>query len=461
MKAKPFALSEILWKFLLVVTSFLKAHVTHLFVIIFVRMLRAFVYNKCDLVHSLYFMAGKIRHWSYETSTADWIPDEPPQGPDVGLTINAVLKIIFYIAVIIIGLIGNGLILGVYWPKPNKTSTHILIMGLAGMDFTVCLMRVYNLTVYVFVLENKKTPSALEYLGAIGLVNVFASSVLTGFIAVDRYDCVCRPRNRLLNRFRAKMMILSAYAGAMLFASPRILEIIWLPSTLALQRTFLIFQFVLYIFVLGAICVCYGHVYNTIRKHVKVNVLSQRPAQNDLSVASSSQHATIPAIAVKVPLSGPSSGDGGQPSTSKQQETTETIDTPAGVANESLHRKDQSATQGNDNSTQTNRPPDGNVKPNKPKKGKDKTVSLQRKTTRMMFGTSVVLLVTWFPYWLYVALNLARVYGAIISFNVTRAVYYFTITVYINNILNPLIYGLANRRFRKDCLSALKKMRKC
>ena len=399
-----------------------------------------------------------MNNTSVETSPADWIPDEPPQGLTVGLTLNAVAKIVYYVVVMLIGLFGNVLILRVFWPKHNKTSTQVLIMGLAGMDLTVCLMRVWNISVFSLYLANKKATPALDYFGAIALVNVFASSVLTGLIAVDRYDCVCRPNNRLLNRFRAKMMILSAYAGAMLFASPRILEVIWLPTTLALQRTFLIFQFVLYIFVLGAICVCYGHVYNTIRKHVKVNVLSQRPAQNDLSVASSSQHATIPAIAVKVPLS---SGDGGQPSTSKQQETTETIDTPAGVANESLHRKDQSATQGNDNSTQTNRPPDGNVKPNKPKKGKDKTVSLQRKTTRMMFGTSVVLLVTWFPYWLYVALNLARVYGAIISFNVTRAVYYFTITVYINNILNPLIYGLANRRFRKDCLSALKKMRKC
>ena len=249
---------------------------------------------------------------SVETSTADWIPDEPPQGPDVGLTLNAVLKIIFYIAVMIIGLLGNGLILGVYWPKPNKTSTHILIMGLAGMDFTVCLMRVYNLTVYVFVLENKKTPSALEYLGAIGLVNVFASSVLTGFIAVDRYDCVCRPRNRLLNRFRAKMMILSAYAGAMLFASPRILEVIWLPATRALQITFLTFQFVMYTLVLGVICVCYWRVYATIRKHLKINVLSQRHTntQHELSATtrvSSSQHddisiqEPIPAIAGSEP----------------------------------------------------------------------------------------------------------------------------------------------------------------
>ncbi|XP_033637957.1 gastrin/cholecystokinin type B receptor-like [Asterias rubens] len=399
---------------------------------------------------------------SVETSTADWSPNEPPQVLDVGLTLNAVLKMIFYIVVMIIGILGNGLIVRVFWPKQNKTSTQVLIMGLAGMDLTVCMMRVYNLTVYILVLENKKTPPALGYLGAIALVNVFASSVLTGLIALDRYDCVCRPRNRLLNRFRAKMMILSAYAGAMLFASPRILEVIWLPSTLTLQRTFLMFQFVLYILVLGVICVCYGMVYLTIRKHVKVNVLRKRPVQHDFPAATCTEHTTIPAIAVKVPLSVPLNNDGVQPSTSQRPENAdETSGKPAGVANESLNRNGQpmTATEGNVNSTQTNRTP-GNVKPNKPKV-KGETVSLQRKTTRMMFGTSVVLLVTWFPYWLYVALVLSQVYGAPVPFYVTKTVYYLTVSVYINNILNPLIYGVANRRFRQDCLVELKKMRRC
>ncbi|XP_071798812.1 neuropeptide Y receptor type 2-like [Asterias amurensis] len=369
---------------------------------------------------------------SVETSTADWSPNEQPQVLDVGLTLNAILKIIFYIVVMIIGTLGNSLILRVFWPKHNKTSTQVLIMGLAGMDLTVCLMRVYNLTVYIFVLKNKKTPPALGYLGAIALVNVFASSVLTGLIALDRYDCVCRPNNRLLNRFRAKMMILSAYAGAMLFASPRILEVIWLPATRRLQKTFLTFQFVLYILVLGVICVCYGRVYMAIRKHVKVNALSKHRTntQHELSATtrvSSSQHddtiqKPIFAIAGKVPLSVPFSSDGDQPSTSRRPENTETSGKPAGVAND---------------------------------------VSLQRKTTRMMFGTSVVLLVTWFPYWLYVALLLSKINGSPIPYHVLDVVRYTTISVYVNNILNPLIYGVANRRFRKDCLQALKKMRTC
>ncbi|XP_033637930.1 tyramine receptor Ser-2-like [Asterias rubens] len=403
---------------------------------------------------------------SVETSyTADWSPNEQPQVLDVGLTLNAILKIIFYIVVMIVGILGNSLILRVFWPKNNKTSTQVLITGLAGMDLTVCLMRVYNLTVYIFVLKNKKTPPALGYLGAIALVNVFASSVLTGLIAVDRYDCVCRPNNRLLNSFRAKMMILSAYAGAMLFASPRILEVIWLPATRALQKTFLTFQFVLYVLVLGVICVCYGRVYMAIRKHVKVNALSKHRTntKHELSATSrvsSSQYddtiqEPIPAIAGKVPLSVPFRSDGDQPSTPRRPENTETSGKPAGVANESLHRNDQAATtQGNVNSAKTNRPP-GNVKPNKPKKGKNESVSLQRKTTRMMFGTSVVLLVTWFPYWLYVALLLSKINGSPIPYHVLDVVRYTTISVYVNNILNPLIYGVANRRFRKDCPSSI------
>ncbi|XP_071798813.1 uncharacterized protein [Asterias amurensis] len=412
-----------------------------------------------------------MNNTSVETSTADWIPDEPPQGLNVGLTLNAVAKIIYYVVVMLTGLFGNVLILRVFWPKHNKTSTQVLIMGLAGMDLTVCLMRVYNIAVFSLYLANKKSPPALEYFGALALVNVFASSVLTGLIALDRYDCVCRPNNRLLNRFRAKMMILSAYAGAMLFASPRILEVIWLPATRVLQITFLTFQFVMYILVLGVICVCYWRVYATIRKHLKINVLSQRPTntQHELSATtrvSSSQHddtiqEPIPAIAGKVPLSVPFRSDGGQPSTPRRPENTETNGKkPAGVANESLHRNDQAATnQGNVNSAKTNRPP-GNVKPPKPKV-KGETVSLQRKTTRMMFGTSVVLLVTWFPYWVYVGLLLSKLNGNPISPLLLNVFRYSSFLPFINNILNPLIYGVANRRFRKDCLLELKKMRTC
>ncbi|XP_071807969.1 cholecystokinin receptor-like [Asterias amurensis] len=398
---------------------------------------------------------------SVETSTTDLRPDEPPQGPDAGLLLNAIAKIIFYSLVMLLGLFGNSLILGVYWPKPNKTSTQILIMGLAGMDLTVCLMRVYNLTMYLMFIQNKETPSAVEYIGVIGLVNMFASSVLTGFIALDRYDCVCRrPADRWLNRNRAKMMILGAYAGAMLFASPRILEVIWLPATLALQKTFLVFQIVLYILVLGVICVCYGQVYVTVQKHVKVNVPSERHAHNDLSTTMrvpSSRHGAIPAIADKVQVTLPKSSDGGPPSTSRRPERSEAVGLPAGVAIESRNDQPMTATQGNVNSAPTGRPR-RNVNPNQLK---CEAVSLQRKTTRMMFGTSVVLLVTWFPYWLYVALSLFKLSGAPIPMYVTKAVYYCTVSVFINNIFNPIIYGLANRRFRKDCLHAMKKMKLC
>ena len=155
-----------------------------------------------------------MSNMSVESSTTDLRPDEPQHGPDAGLLLNAIAKIIFYSLVMLLGLFGNSLILGVYWPKPNKTSTQILIMGLAGMDLTVCLMRVYNLTMYLMFIQNKETPSVVEYIGVIGLVNMFASSVLTGFIALDRYDCVCRrPADRLLNRSRAKMMILFELNG--------------------------------------------------------------------------------------------------------------------------------------------------------------------------------------------------------------------------------------------------------
>ncbi|XP_071807944.1 cholecystokinin receptor type A-like [Asterias amurensis] len=405
---------------------------------------------------------------SIESSTMGWIPDKP-QGPDVGLVLNAILKIIFYIIVMLLGLFGNSLILGVYWPKPNKTSTHILIMGLAGMDLTVCMMRVHNLAVFISFLASKETPFAFHYIRVISLVNLFASAVLTGFIAVDRYDCVCRPNNRWLNRFRAKLLIFGSYGLAIIVATPATLQIFWIPDSNALKKTFLVFQLVLYIVIILCICISYGKVYITIRKHVKVNVLSRHLVENNRSTAvgqlGNSRSRNVSSIAGNVSSLMPSTKvkplDKVQHKsmTKAHQNTPSTSRKSESLGSESLTCNDTSLalTGGKVNATPIGRPPvRGN--PNQDRRSGTE-MSLQRKTTRMLFITSVVFLLTWFPYWLYVAVSLAKRDGADIDETVLTVLWYCTLTAYINHVVNPLIYGVANRRFQKDCQVVLRKMK--
>ncbi|XP_038054710.1 trace amine-associated receptor 7e-like [Patiria miniata] len=82
---------------------------------------------------------------------------------------------------------------------------------------------------------------------------------------------------------------------------------------------------------------------------------------------------------------------------------------------------------------------------------------LQRKTTSILFITSVVFLLTWLPYWIRVAGTFAS-YSDPVFHMIFRHLF---VTLYVNNAVNPLIYGLANRRFRKDCKAFLNKSKLC
>ncbi|XP_033648067.1 gastrin/cholecystokinin type B receptor-like [Asterias rubens] len=369
----------------------------------------------------------------------------------------------------LLGLFGNSLILGVYWPKPNKTSTNILIMGLAGMDLTVCMMRVHNLAVFISFLANKETPFAFQYIRLVSMVSLFASAVLTGFIAVDRYDCVCRPYNRWLNRFGAKLLVLGSYGLAIILLIPLVFSTLWMPDSNALRKAGLVCQLVLYIVVIVFICIFYGKVYITIRNHVKVNVLSRHLVENDRLTAvgplGDSRSRNVSSIAGNVSSLMPSTKVKPLDKVQHKSMTKATQNTPStsrkseSLRSESLTCSDTSMapTDGKVNATAIGRPPvRGN--PNQDRRSGTE-MSLQRKTTRMLFITSIVFLLTWFPYWLYVAVLLAKLDGADISENVITILWYCTLTTYINNVVNPLIYGVANRRFRKDCQVVLRKMK--
>ena len=78
----------------------------------------------------------------------------------------------------------------------------------------------------------------------------------------------------------------------------------------------------------------------------------------------------------------------------------------------------------------------------------------------MLLVTSLVFLVSWVPYWLYMASILARLLGTEISEQTNFALEKCAYIIYINNAVNPVIYSLANRRFREDCKGVFKNFRR-
>ncbi|XP_038053990.1 gastrin/cholecystokinin type B receptor-like [Patiria miniata] len=406
------------------------------------------------------------------TASTDLIDDKPlTAGPDVGMTINAILKLVFYVTVMIVGISGNSLILKVYWSKPQKTSTHVLIMGLAWIDLMVCVCRIYSLGFFIYVLLGRELPSVFTAIRIFDVVNIYASITVTGAIALERHDCVCRSGKRLLNHHWAKLIYLGSYVAATAVCIPFTINMLS-PSVTA-QKVSLTFQLLLYLVIVFIAVICYGKVYQAIRKHVKVNVLSRHGPgtswctaveaegrRHDASVVTGAR--TSPALpsSDKEPLTADRSG----PRSVFVVSATELAGPSTNPTDAREHLADVFPSTGNPAPASQNHEDDRELRSPNPQARDNPigtTMTLQRKTTRMLFVTSVVFLVTWLPYWLYVAVALHKSNGGDVHPNVLSVMYNCTLFVYINNVVNPFIYGLANRRFRKDCFDVLRKMKPC
>ncbi|XP_038078970.1 gastrin/cholecystokinin type B receptor-like [Patiria miniata] len=405
------------------------------------------------------------------TTSTDPIDDGPlTSGPDVGMTINAILKLIFYVIVMILGILGNSLILKVYWSKPQKTSTHVLIMGLAWVDLMVCVCRVYSLGFFICVLLGRELPSVFTVISIFNAVNVFASITVTGAIAVERYDCVCRPGKRLLNHRWAKLMNFGSYLAAVAVCIP--ITINTLSPSVTARKVSLTSPLLLYLAVVFVVVICYGKVYQAIRKHVKVNVLSRHgpgPSWSTAVEAESRRHDAPVVKGVTFSPALPSSGK--EPLTAERSRPRSVFVVSATQAGPSTtptdarrHLADVPSSTGNRAPASQNHEDDREPRTPNPQ-ARDipsgTTMAFQRKTTRMLFVTSVVFLVTWVPYWLYIAVALHKTNGGDVHPNVLSVLYNCTLSVYINNVVNPFIYGLASRRFRKDCFDVLRKLKPC
>ncbi len=350
-----------------------------------------------------------------------------------------VCQLVYHIIVVLFGVPGNCLILRVYWTKTPKTSTHVLIMGLACADLAVCFLHSLGISERILQLTGSTVPQWVIILTSFQYIALGASSVLTGVIAADRYDCVCRPQRRFFTHRRAKI---AAWASLLLSVLMNIPGFVASSSNFSnpLEVT-LVFalQFAKFVFVLVMIALCYGKVYLTIRKHALNTVQegsSFRPksewsTRTPLSQNSPQDSSNIyNSASLSLPIASQSNA-GPQPDTGPSEKSPPVHQEPVGsVAIRGHFQKGNAAV-------------------------------LQRKTTRMLFITSLVFLLTWMPYWIYAAVTISYFRGAMVNPTSIGILVEISYIVYVNNAVNPLIYGLANRRFRKDCKEVVRKMRLC
>ncbi|XP_038054089.1 tyramine receptor Ser-2-like [Patiria miniata] len=365
----------------------------------------------------------------------------------------------------VFGIPGNCLILRVYWDKRRKSSTHILILGLAWADLFSCVFLSLRIASYVTFIVGKKPGEVLTFLHFFLQTAVASSVTLTGVIAFDRYDCVCRSYRRLFSTKRAKIAFCCSVTYCAAINIPFIVSIYRNSdaSTVALYS----FQSLCYISALTMIVLCYSKVYKTIRRHVQVGVWastsgdrtnptlqyesasSPRPAsphrQGLEMISVSHSVANNPGVSSSsepMAWKSPSKSD---PELAVETHRKERSTDGRGTA-QSSHLTNQAVTGNSRRNSRLDQRPGG-------------TSSLQRKTTRMLLLTSVAFLIAWLPYWLWVVLSLLDTFSTLkVHKGVLLVLARIKPSIYINNAINPLLYGLANRRFRQDCKQVLKKM---
>ena len=402
---------------------------------------------------------------NYSSSEIQPTPSDDAGGSDAQVDVGLyAYEIIFSAITLILGVPGNYLILRVYWSKTVKTSTHILTMSLALTDLLTCLFQVLDIASDALVVSGRPDIHLLDVFGLFETTCLITSIGVTVAIALDRYDCVCRPQRRFFTKTRGKMATVVSVLVALCIMTPQNIEVLSNYSTPTLDQLKMGFQLFLFLFSFMVIIISYTKVFMAIRKHVKIGLPANtaklniprldQPQQN--TVAHKAPLKLEPALLTNSNKSG---------NMSLQKISVISVSTSLG-ASTSTSEANEAASEG---STENHvLPITGSEVPDKGPRDdrgrKERSTgphSLQRKTTRMLFITSVVLMLTWTPYFVFICMSFAVMNGFSVNPVVFIVLSHAFYMLYINNFCNPIIYGLANRRFRKDCMAFLRNIHVC
>ncbi|XP_038053908.1 5-hydroxytryptamine receptor 1A-beta-like [Patiria miniata] len=401
---------------------------------------------------------------------------------DSGLsnTVGDLFQLIVQSVIFLFGVPGNCLILRVYWTKTLTTSTHVFIMGLAWADLAVSLLAVNRIYYKVASMAGHEVPEFTFIILALQSTAISTSIMMTAVIAADRYDCICRPQRRFFTHKRGKIAAWAAFVFSLVVSIPAYIPRTPGSSDQPLDLLALAFEVMCFVIALVMIALCYGKIYTTIKKHTKVGVKSttrdcrvSRIVNNCStrlhdSVFTNDEPNILNVASVLTFISKPCSSNAIDGSRIAQNNGAPNHETNVSTLGESGKRrashpqstltKHVLVSKDTENrvvdGTNDTRQHQGNAGRAPPKAD---AAGLQRKTTRMLFITSVVFLLTWLPYWILAVGKFASYSDPVFHMILEQ----LSITAYVNNAVNPLIYGLANRRFRKDCKTIFSKFKFC
>ena len=105
------------------------------------------------------------------------------------MTPVTVMMIIF----MVVGLLGNSLVITMYSARKQRTSANTFIMFLAGIDLFACVAIHPYITYKIFNFYNQTWTAACKFFEFLVHVNLLMSGLTLMLISVDRFLAICRP----------------------------------------------------------------------------------------------------------------------------------------------------------------------------------------------------------------------------------------------------------------------------
>lgn len=176
--------------------------------------------------------------------------------------------IFFYATILIVGLLGNSLVLLVYTFRYRRSPARVYILFLALTDFSICLFGLpYHLIdlTHPYTYTNSSACKALTFI----IVTLFHTSIFGLIvIAIDRYLKICKPLGKVqISYFGRRKACAAAVIAAVLMSWPNI----WLygPSEMEssvanitghacfFETTYLGTRYP-FIYIMSTLCICIG-----------------------------------------------------------------------------------------------------------------------------------------------------------------------------------------------------------
>eukprot|EP00057_Strongylocentrotus_purpuratus_P028796 XP_011683270.1 PREDICTED: type-1B angiotensin II receptor-like [Strongylocentrotus purpuratus] len=411
---------------------------------------------------------------------------------------NIIVNLTYYIMVLVLGLPGNAVIIQAYAWKKRKTSTDILIIAQAIVDFVACLFTP------VFIIRNgfpKLITTGLCRMSSLAeQAPAFMSLFLTAVISIDRYVAVCHPLRRRMTARMTIVLVTVCVVVSIAFNIPlavlaevrfsnrakgKLYDISLRHDSYHIDLTVTCSIYALFICSIMTTTVLYASIYNFLRKRAKIHA---GLVDNELPVATISSKNQSTCTLDHICMPGAESKDFGGVTTTKKAVQHLHVATEGCSNNKNItlapnskvidsHFISSIIEPSQDNLKQLplrrNLPEPHHPPASSPKRSlfrrrgtnqlkvlrKKQEADYGRKTTRMLLIISIFLFFTWAP-----SMIIPIIPSSIVS-NGRHIPGFITILDILialkltNHIVNFFVYYFVNNSFRRNVKESFKKCR--